>query len=100
MPGDHRDLLDELTARVSEGVHDLQVYLATPEGRELRRRVAQFAIIAAPLLFRFRFFRATPVGRVLGVIGGAALVVKLAEALRDWEPTVELERAWTPSAGG
>ena len=84
-------LLDDLTARLNAVVGDLRSYLATPEGRELRKRIAQFAIIAAPLLFRMKFFRATPVGRVLGLVGGAAIVVKLAEALRDWEPVVDLE---------
>ena len=29
--------------------------------------------------------RATPIGRLLGVTGGAALVVRAAEAIRDWE---------------
>jgi hypothetical protein len=29
------------------------------------------------------------VGRLLGVVGGAALLIKLAEALRDWEPIEE-----------
>ena len=85
--GNGSNLIDEVADRVSEGVEQLRAYLATPEGQELRRRIAQFAVIAAPLLFRMRFFRATPLGRVLGMVGGAALVVKLAEALRDWEPT-------------
>ena len=76
---------------MSEGVGELRAYLASPEGQQLRKRIAQFAIIGAPLIFRMRFFRATPFGRVLGMVGGAALVVKLAEALRDWEPLSEVE---------
>jgi hypothetical protein len=31
------------------------------------------------------FFK-TPVGRLVQVAGGAALLVKVAEAIRDWEP--------------
>lgn len=85
------DVLDELAARLSRGMEEVRVYLASPEGRELRRRIAQVAVIAAPLLFRMRFFRSSPVGRVLGLVGGAALVVKAAEALRDWEPVVDVE---------
>jgi hypothetical protein len=85
------DLIGELTKRVSEGMKQARDYLASPEGQELRKRVAQVAIIAAPLLFRMRFFRASPIGRVLGLVGGAAIVVKLAEALRDWEPVIDLE---------
>jgi hypothetical protein len=85
------DLVEELGRRLERGLEDIRAYLASPEGQELRRRIAQVAVIAAPLLFRMRFFRASPVGRVLGLVGGAALLVKAAEALRDWEPAVGVE---------
>ena len=85
------DLVEELGRRLERGIEDVRAYLASPEGQELRRRIAQVAVIAAPLLFRMRFFRASPIGRVLGLVGGAALLVKLAEALRDWEPAVGIE---------
>jgi 4-amino-4-deoxy-L-arabinose transferase-like glycosyltransferase len=83
-------LIDEALAYLDRGVTEFRRYLATPEGRALRKRIAQAAIIGAPLLFRLKFVRNHPVGRVLGIVGGAALVVKLAEALRDWEPIEEL----------
>ncbi|MGH2712121.1 MAG: hypothetical protein ACRDH9_13090 [Actinomycetota bacterium] len=89
--GEPSALLDELSRRLNEAVGELRDYLGSPEGRELRKRIAQVAIIAAPLLFRMKFFRASPFGRVLGLVGGAAIVVKLAEALRDWDPVVDLE---------
>ncbi len=89
--GQPSDLIEDVSRRVSEGIEELKAYLASPEGQQLRKRIAQFAIIGAPLIFRMRFFRATPFGRILGMVGGAALVVKLAEALRDWEPTIDLE---------
>ena len=89
--GQRSDLLDDLTNRLSEGMVELRAYLASPEGQQLRKRIAQAAIIGAPLIFRMRFFRAHPLGRILGMVGGAALVVKLAEALRDWEPLSEME---------
>jgi hypothetical protein len=85
------DLIEELGRRLERGIEDMRAYLASPDGKELRRRIAQVAVIAAPLLFRMRFFRASPVGRVLGLVGGAALLVKAAEALRDWEPAVGVE---------
>jgi hypothetical protein len=88
--GQASDLLEEISRRLSEGASELRAYLASPEGQQLRKRIAQFAIIGAPLIFRMRFFRATPLGRILGMVGGAALVVKAAEALRDWEPTIDL----------
>ena len=85
------DLFEEVSRRISEGAVELRAYLASPEGQQLRKRIAQFAIIGAPLIFRMRFFRAHPVGRILGMVGGAALLVKLAEALRDWEPLSDLD---------
>ena len=83
-------LVDEALRRLDESLTEFRRYMASPEGRALRRRVAQVAIIGAPLLFRMKFIRNHPVGRVLGLVGGAALVIKLAEALRDWEPLEEL----------
>ena len=83
-------LLDEIEAWLDRGVKEFRAYMASPEGRQVRRRVAQVLIIGAPLLFRTKFIRRNPVGRVIGLVGGAALVVKLAEALRDWEPLEEL----------
>ncbi len=83
-------LVDELQRRVSQGADEVRRYLASPEGRRLRQRVAQVLIISAPFVFRFGRFKASRLGRLLGMVGGAAVVVKLAEALRDWEP---VERA-------
>lgn len=79
-------IVDEILRRLDEGITEFRRYMATPEGRALRQRAARVAIIAAPLLFRFRFVRNSPVGRVLGLVGGAAVVIKLAEVIRDWEP--------------
>ena len=86
-------LAEELQLRVSRGVDDLRAYLASPEGQVLRQRVAQVLIVAAPLLFRSKVFTRTWPGRVIGLVGGAAIVVKLAEALRDWEPEPRLRVA-------
>jgi hypothetical protein len=85
-------LLDEASTMLDRGIHQFKVYMATEEGRQLRRRLAQAAILGAPLILRMKFFRTTLVGRLIAVAGGAALVVKLAEAIRDWEP----ELGWEP----
>ncbi len=88
-------------ALVDKGVEEIRAYFATPEGREVRRRLAQILIFSAPLIFRMKFFRATPLGRVLGLVGGAAIVVKLAEAMRDWEPEIlDLGRPEYPEDDG
>jgi hypothetical protein len=83
-------LLEEIDAWLDREVREFRAYMASAEGRQLRRRVAQALIIGAPFLFRMKFIRRHPVGRMLGLVGGAALLVKLAEALRDWEPLEEL----------
>ena len=80
-------VLDEVQERIGRSAAAARAYLGSPDGQQLRRRVAQALIFTAPLLARSRLFRATWAGRVLGVVGGAALMVKLAEALREWEPT-------------
>jgi hypothetical protein len=87
---DTQGLVEEIEAQLDRGIREFRAYMASPQGRELRKRVAQVLILGAPLLFRTRFIRRHPMGRVLGLVGGAALVVKLAEALRDWEPIEEL----------
>lgn len=79
-------ILDDLQRRVTEGAEDIRRYLASPEGRVLRQRIAQILIFTAPFVFRFGRFKASRMGKVLGVLGGTAVVVKLAEVLRDWEP--------------
>jgi hypothetical protein len=73
--------------RVEVAVQEVEDFLDSPAGRRLRRLLAGAAIVGAPLLFRLPLLKRYPLLRVLEVAGGAALVVKFAEALRDWEPT-------------
>ncbi len=81
-------MVDELQRRARRGVDELRAYLGSAEGQRLRKRTAQVLILAAPLLARSRFITRTPLGRAIGLLGGAALIIKLAEALRDWEPEI------------
>jgi hypothetical protein len=81
-------MVDELQRRARRGLEEVRAYLASPEGQRLRRRTAQVLILAAPLLARSRFITRHPVGRAIGLLGGAALIIKLAETLRDWEPEI------------
>jgi len=73
--------------RIEVAVQEIEDFLGSPAGRRLRRFLAGAAIIGAPLLFRLPVLKRYPLLRVLEVAGGAALLVKFAEALRDWEPT-------------
>ncbi len=82
---DVRQWSQELESAVDAGVDEVQRWLATPQGRFLRSLAARLLIVGAPLILRHPFFR-TPLGRVVELAGGAALLIKLAELLRDWEP--------------
>jgi hypothetical protein len=67
-------------------VQDIQEFLASQTGRKFRRVLAAGVIVGAPLIFRSPGLRRYPLFRALELVGGVALVIKLAEALRDWEP--------------
>jgi hypothetical protein len=82
---DVRRWAGELEEALGRGVDEARAWLATPQGRRLRLLAAQALVLTAPVLLRGRFFR-TPVGRLIEAAGGAALLIKLAELLRDWEP--------------
>ena len=81
------DGLRRLGDRVEVAVQDVEDFLDSPGGapvppaprrcRDHRRAVA----LPAPGA------EALPLLRALELAGGAALLVKFAEALRDWEPT-------------
>ena len=75
----------EFEESLERGADEARAWLATPQGRRLRALAAQAIILTAPVVMRHPFFK-TPVGRLLQVAGGAALLMKLAELLRDWEP--------------
>jgi hypothetical protein len=77
--------LQEIADRVEASVDEVLEFLDSPAGRRLRRTLATGLIVSAPLVSRIPGLRATPIGRLLQVSGGTALVVKLAEAIRDWE---------------
>jgi hypothetical protein len=86
----NEDVVKTLERGLELTLADIRKYMASPEGREMRERVAKGLIISAPLLLRIPFVRATPAGRLIGAFGGAALIAKLARSLRDWEPTVDI----------
>jgi hypothetical protein len=85
---DFRRWSHELDSAVDDGVDELQRWLATPQGRFLRSLAARLLIVSVPLIVRHPFFK-TPVGRLVELAGGAAILIKLAELLRDWDPQPE-----------
>jgi hypothetical protein len=64
-------------------------FLSSPAGRRFRRFLAAGIILTAPAVFRIPGLRRYPLIRALELIGGAALIIRFAEALRDWERTEE-----------
>jgi hypothetical protein len=75
--------------RVVVTADQARAFLASPAGARFRRIVAAGVIVTAPLLFRIPVLRKYPLFRALEAIGGVALVIKAAEAIRDWEASGE-----------
>lgn len=81
-----RLLARELEEAVVAGVDQTRAWLDSPRGRRYRALAARGLVLAAPLILKHPFFR-TPIGKVAALAGGAAVVEKVADAIRDWEPT-------------
>ncbi len=81
-----------VTARHSADA--LKEYLASPGGRRARAVLAGALIVAGPKVFRLPVIRRLPGIRIVEIVGGVALVVAVAERIRDWEPpsTVQVTR--------
>ena len=77
--------LHEIAERLDTSVEELLSFLDSPTGRRLRRMLATGLILSVPLVMRIPGLRRSPIGRAIEVGGGAAIVLKLAELLRDWE---------------
>jgi hypothetical protein len=63
----------------------VKAFLASPAGVKFRRYVAGGVMLTAPLLFRIPGLRRYPLLRALETLGGAALLVRVAQAIRDWD---------------
>jgi hypothetical protein len=71
--------------RVRIEAEEVARFLSTPAGSRMRGILAAGIILAAPAIFRIPGLRRYPLIRALEILGGAALIVRFAEALRDWE---------------
>ena len=74
-----------IAERIDTNVEELLDFLESPTGRRLRKRLAAGLILSVPLVARIPGIRRTAIGRLVELAGGTALVVKLAELIRDWE---------------
>jgi len=64
-------------------------FLASPAGERWRHRAAWVLVVALPLAFRIPVLRKHWALRFLELAGGAAVLIKLGQAVRDWEPSPE-----------
>lgn len=77
--------LQPIGQRIVITAEQAKAFLASPAGARARRWLAAGVIVSAPLLFRMPVMKRHPLFRWLEALGGAALVIKAMEALRDWE---------------
>lgn len=77
--------LHEIATKAGTTLDEVLAFLDSPAGRRLRGMLATGLIVSVPLLMRVPGLRRSPLGRAIEVAGGATLVVKLAELVRDWE---------------
>jgi hypothetical protein len=87
--------LHELAERADMTIDELLAFLDSPTGRALRRYLATALIVSVPLVMRIPGLRRSPIGRLIEVGGGAVVVVKIAELIRDWERRDAGQRATT-----
>ena len=88
--------LHEIATRAGATFDDVLAFLESQSGRRARATLATGLIVSVPLVMRVPGLRRSAIGRAIEVVGGATLVVKLAELIRDWErrrPSVEAPRA-------
>jgi hypothetical protein len=80
---------EETQGSIGRAARRAREYLATPAGRRMQRTVATAFIIGSPLIFRLPGLRKHWAVRTLELTGGAVLLVKLGEWLRDYDPGVD-----------
>lgn len=77
--------IQEIAERASVSIEEMLTFLDSPTGRRMRRVLATGLIVSVPFVMRLPGLRRTGIGRAIELVGGTALVVRLAEAIRDWE---------------
>lgn len=78
--------VDALFEKAADATDVARSYLASEQGRRLRRNIATLVIVGAPIISEFPVIRRSPVARLLRTAAVGTLLIKGAEWLRDWEP--------------
>ena len=84
-PYDRVGTVQRIGNRIQIEAQEVSRFLSSPAGRRMRGVLAAGIILVAPAIFRIPGLRRYPLIRALEFLGGAALIVRFAEALRDWE---------------
>jgi len=74
-----------LAERADIAADELLEFLDSPAGRRLRNVLAGAVIVSVPLVMRIPGLRRSPLGRIVAMTGGSAILIGIAEAIRDWE---------------
>jgi hypothetical protein len=75
----------EIAERAEITVDELLEFLDSPTGQRLRNALAMGMIVTVPVIMRIPGLKRSPIGRLVEFAGGAAIVMKIAEVVRDWE---------------
>jgi hypothetical protein len=79
------DRIKQLAERADVAADEVLEFLDSPAGQRLRRVLAGAVIVSVPLIMRVPGLRRSPLGRLVAVTGGSAILIGIAEAIRDWE---------------
>lgn len=85
--------LSEARELAGKAVDEAKSFLASENGRKIRHQVANGLMIAAPIVFMTPVVRRTRLAKLVELGGGAAMLSRVAEMIRDWEPNGEADPA-------
>lgn len=77
--------IKHLAERADIAAEDLLEFLESPSGRRVRNVLAGAVIVSVPLIMRVPGLKRSPLGRLVAMTGGSAILIGIAEAIRDWE---------------
>lgn len=77
--------IKHLAERADIAAEELLEFLESPSGRRVRNVLAGAVIVSVPLIMRVPGLKRSPLGRLVAMTGGSAILIGIAEAIRDWE---------------
>ena len=84
--------LQTIAERAEISFDELLDFLDSPSGRRIRNAFAAGLIVSVPMIMRIPGLRRSPIGRLVELTGGTAIVLALAEAIREWERSDKAKR--------